>query len=133
MLMLLDPRPCGNSLFFQLAPGMLNLPGASLQPKPCRAIREGRKEIVIPPGLGAAPGVMAWWTSVFIRGVYQGCSSGPNSIAHIPETTEAYLPIRGHIWGITRVALVVKNLPQCRRHEMRVQSLGQEDTLGEGT
>ena len=88
---------------------------------------------MIPPGLGAAPGVMAWWTSVFIRGVYQGCSSGANSIAHIPETTEAYLPIRGHIWGITRVALVVKNLPQCRRHEMRVQSLGQEDTLGEGT
>ena len=42
---------------------------------------------------------------------YQGCSSGANSVAHIPETTEAYLPIRGHIWGITRVALVVKNLP----------------------
>ena len=42
--------------------------------------------------------------------VYQGCSSGANSVANIPETTEAYLPIRGHIWGIIEVALVVKNL-----------------------
>ena len=42
--------------------------------------------------------------------VYQGCSSAANSVANIPETTEAYLPIRGHIWGIIEVALVVKNL-----------------------
>ena len=46
------------------------------------------------------------------------------------------VPIWPHDWNITwasQVAVVVKELPcQCRRHKIRVWSLGQEDPLKEG-
>lgn len=72
------------SPLFQPSPEDLNIPGAGLQPRPCRAIREGRREIVISPGLGAAPRMMVDLS------VYWGYSSGEaNSVTHVPETTVA--------------------------------------------